>query len=605
MKETSFEVKFLDKKYSSHYIKTKENTYKALKKLDKCKNILGIDTETRALDEFKHLKDAALSPHLSRIRLIQVFDGTTAYVFDLDYIKDDSIFIEFLETHNFIAHNAVFDISFLMKMGVLDIKCGCTMIAAKLVFHAVYPNDGGLGVNLAALVEKLLKTNILKKVQVSDWSVPELTFEQIEYSAIDAIAVYKLAEKLGVLIKKYNLEKIYNLCKDAQHPIAQMKLSGIGFDTIAHAKLMETWKTKLWEKKKEVLALTKLEEITPFKISSWLQLNLDKDTLAIWPRTATNKLSTDANTLSEFSHLPVIAPFSEYQKLDKLTSSFGTSLVLQVNLATHRIHPQYWICGARTGRLSCSDPNIQQIPRDKDIRAIFIADKGKKLICADYSQIELRIAAEVSQDSVMQNIYKQGLDLHSMTASMVAGKPIDKITKEERQLGKALGLGLLYGLGAKKFAHYVKKNFQLEISQEKALDAVQSFYDTYPEFRQWQLKQSNEAQTNFIVTTPFGKRRRVDEDTYYGASLNHPIQGGAAEVMLCALVNLFKNLPSMARLVACVHDEVLIECHNDLVIETKHIVKDCMIKAYLQVYPTGFTNNLVSIGVGDSWSEAK
>lgn len=605
MKECTFPTEFIKDTYTAHYIKSRENAYLAVEKLSKCSGILALDTETRAFDKYKHVKEAALSPWLSRIRLLQIFDGKESFIFDLDFINDDSIFIEFLETHNFIAHNALFDLQFLMQMGVVGMKCGCTMIAAKLVFHALYPTDSGLGVSLNNLVEKLFKTNILKKLQISDWGVSELTFEQLEYASLDAIAVYKVADKLSIAIKKYNLDRIYNLCKDAQHPIAQMQLYGVNLDKNAHAKLINIWKDKLWNSKKEVLALTKLDEITPQKLGKWLEKNLDPETLAIWPRTATKKLSTDANTLSEFAYLPIVEPFSNYQKLDKLTSSFGSTLASQLNPETNRIHPHYRICGARTGRLSCSEPNIQQIPRDKDVRAIFVADKDKTLVCADYSQIELRIAAQVSQDSVMQNAYKKGLDLHSITASMVVGKPIDKITKEERQLGKALGLGLLYGLGAKKFAHYVRKNFGLEISQEKAIQAVESFYETYPEFRYWQLEQSHEAEINYTVTTPFGKVRKVDEDSYYGASLNHPIQGGAAEVMLCALINLNKELPSMARLIACVHDEVIVGCHKDIVNQTKSIVETCMINAYLKVYPKGITNNLVSVGVGDSWSEAK
>lgn len=605
MKECTFKVEFLENSYTSHYIKTRDNAYIALKKLHATTGLLGIDTETRAFDKYKHIIDAALSPHLSRIRLLQVFDNKESYIFDLDFINDNSLFIEFLETHNFIAHFALFDLQFFMQMGARNINIGCTMIAAKLVFHALYPTDSGLGTGLGNLVEKLLKTNILKKVQKSDWSVPELTFEQVEYAALDAICVYKVAEKLSVAIKKYGLERIYNLCKDAQHPIADMQLKGMLLDKEAHLKLIETWKQNLWNAKKEVLSLTKLDEITPHKLGKWLEINLDPETLLLWPRTVTGKLSTNANTLADFSYLPIVEPFSNYQKLDKLTSSFGSTLASEVNPETNRIHPHYRICGARTGRLSCTDPNIQQIPRDKNVRAIFVAEPDCILICADYSQIELRIAAEVSQDSVMQNIYRHGLDLHTLTASAVLGKDPINITKQERQLGKALGLGLLYGLGAKKFAHYVKMNFGLELTQEKAIQAVESFYETYPEFREWQLERSRAAQISYTVTTPFGKLRKVDEDSYYGTSLNNPIQGGAAEVMLCALINIRTTLLPATYLIACVHDEVIVQCRKEAVNQTKSIVETSMISAYTQVYPNGITNNLVSVGVGDSWSAAK
>lgn len=603
MDENSFPINFGGTDFRGHYVKS-ASTAKTILKTLCTKNILfGVDTETAALHEYKHIPKAGLSPHLSNIRLLQVFDGKNSICFDMHAIGFPEIFIPFLESKRFIAHNAIFDLQFFKVMGIKNINLGCSYILYKILSHAVYPTDEGLGGSLANLTEEILKETILKKMQVSDWSEPNLTFEQIHYAALDAICTLKIAERLSPGLTKFGLEKTYQLCKDVQHPIADMQLNGILLDVEAHRKIIPIWKDDLYKAKKKVLALTGLEDVTPDLLASWLSKNLPKDVLKMWPLTDTGKLSTNADTLSDFSNLDIVAPFSEYQEKKKLTSTYGNMLIHQVNPKTGRIHAGYKICGARTGRLSSAHPNLQNLPRNADIRKNFRAPGQNIFLCADYSQIELRVAAELSQDKTMLDAYRNGIDLHALTASKVSGKRVEDVTDSERFAAKAFNFGLLFGLGKQKFSHYARKSYKVEVTQDEASDAIDTFRETYSGYREWQLNQVDKCAMTHSVRTPLGKLRKLNKDNCFGSGINSPVQGGAAEVMLRALVRLKDT-----KVVNCVHDEILVEAKDDSEEELEYIedkMSDAMTKAYLDIFPNGITKDLIEVKRGHSWGEAK
>lgn len=615
MEEKSFKVELESELFQAHYIKTLSNAEFAISKLIEKDCLFGIDTETEPYEQFKDNKEAGLSPWLSKVRLLQVSDGESICVFDLKYLPTE-IFIPFLEAKRFIAHNAVFDLQYFMMWGVKDMNIACTLILYKLMCHANYPTDAGWQFSLSALAESILKTTVLKKMQVSDWSEPELTFEQIEYAALDPLICLKLAERVAHGVKQFGLERIYKLYKDSQHPIAQMQINGIGFDKEKHRLDIVYWREKLFTAKKELTVLTGLENITAHTMAEWLEGNLDKETLAIWPRTETGKLQTDSHAFSEFSYLPIVKPFSAYQKRKTLTSTFGQNLIDLVNPRTKRLHSSFKLCGARTGRLSSSYPNFQNFPRsptaeekeggEPDLRDNFTA-RGS-FICADYNQIELRVAAELSQDKEMLRAYSEGIDLHALTASKIMGKSLTDVTKSDRQLAKAFNFGLLFGLGPLKFSAYARKSYGQEVSKNEAVEAIQIFRETYYGYREWQLEQAEEASKNLTATTVCGKLRALAEDTYYGQSLNSPIQGSAAEVVLHALTRLHQKSKAFNfKLVNCVHDEILLEVNDSLgtMIEVETILKKCMIQGFLDVFPNGITKGLVKSNTGSTWAEAK
>lgn len=617
MESKSFPVKFGNEEYVGHYVTDLETAINCLNFLQAKDILFGIDIETEALPQYKSNPDAALSPHLSVPRLIQIFDGKNVVVFDCKLIGTFDIFIPFLSTKRLVAHNAMFELQAFLMMGVKECNIGCTMVLVKLLYHAVYPTDNGLMASLDAVVKTLFNIDLLKQSQVSDWSIPDLNFEQIEYAALDAVAVLRAAESLAPGLEKFKLERTYSIIKAAQYPIARMQLNGIGFNVEKHREFIPIWRGQLYEAKKEVLKITGLDALSSHKLADWLVNNLPEEIASVWPRTDKgDRLSTDSNTFVDFNFLPVVKPFSDYQEKSKLCSTYGNQLIEQVNAATKRLHARFNLCGARTGRLSCSKPNLQNLPRspeegseEKDIRDSFITYDGWSFVCADYSQIEIRVAAEVSGDYNMLKAYRDGIDIHKLTACNITGKSIEQITKQERQMGKALGLGLLFGLGAEKFVHYIRKGYPgLSTTLEDSKKAIKSYRELYSGFRQWQIDQSNSCGTTLQAVTPCGKQRKLPADSYYGSGLNHPIQGGAAEVILYALIFLTEALERnglQARIVNCVHDEILVECPDEEIEEVKWHMDYTMKLAYKTVFPKGITNKLVEIGTGKTWSEAK
>lgn len=610
--KTEFYVEFAGKSYPCFFINTKEKALAVIEKLKAKTGILAADTETAALPEWRHIGSAALSPFLSNIRLLQLFTGTGAVVIDLHAtgpIDLKSLF----ENRPSVFHNMTFDYKFLRKhYNVVDPDMHCTCIMARCVFHAIYPENKSA--SLKDVATALFGEVINKKAGASDWSVPNLTFEQIEYAARDAIVQMRIYEKLSEYIDKLELRKVYDLYRKAQIAICEMELNGLLIDREAHIKNVSKWRQDLCDAKESVLQLTKIKNITDSNIAEYLEKTLPAETLDIWPRTEKTmtgkggKLSTDSNTFVDFSYLDIVKPFSTFQKLKKLTTSFGVNLLQMVNPATGRLHPTYRVAGAKTGRLSCTEPNIQQQPRSKEMRSVYIPSPGYVMLAADYGQIEVRYIAELSQDPEMLHAFEEGIDIYSYTVAGIQGKPVAEVTKAERQSGKALVLGLSYGLGAKKYAHYAKKGYGVDVTKEESSALVDSYRKLYSGLRDWQLEQVNKCAAHmYTAFSAMGKSRRMTEDDYYGACMNHPVQGGCAEIMLLALVKTRDALKgTSARLLASVHDEIILECLPEEVDEIKKVIVEQMTEAYTDIVPNPRTlRKLVDPSTGNNWAEAK
>lgn len=609
MEEKSFDLEFLGTLYRGHYIKDTEVAESVIKKLleKDPETLFGIDTETKPKPAYVGNKLAGLSPHLAVVRLLQIFDGKNSIVLDMDCVEKFPLLIYFLGKRRFVGHNSVFDLQFFKLWGVKNMNIGCTYILTKLLQHAIFDSDEGINAKLSTVCKELLGVDLTKQMQVSDWSEPELTFEQVKYASLDPLVAFKVAEKLAPGLTKYDLTKVYQLYKAAQHPIASMQLNGMKFDVEAHDKLIPVWRNELYQCKKELLKITGLDDITPAQIGAWLEKNLDKKTLSYWPRTETDKLSVDAYTLADFQFVPIVTPFLEYQKKFKMTSTYGNALIQNVNRETGRIHTHYNLCGARTGRLSSSDPNLQNLPRDNDIRSHFIAEPGKVLIVADYSQIEIRVGAELSRDEEMLRAYREGVDIHALTASNVSGKPVEELTKKDRQLAKAINFGFMFGLGAAKFSRYAKNSYEADITDDAAHEAISAWRSLYSGYHTWQMDQASKGAETHYTCTPTGKLRRLHKDNTYGAAMNTPVQGGAAEVMLSALIEVEKWDNENIKLVNCVHDEIILEMEDnyDLVEIIAGHLQECMKQGFLNVFPNGITNKLSEWGYGKNWAEAK
>ena len=264
-------------------------------------------------------------------------------------------------------------------------------------------------------------------------------------------------------------------------------------------------------------------------------------------------VSSVKSALAPYKNNPIVKSIQ-----DSKTKKKRGDLLLKMD--SERIYPCFNQIEAPSGRMSCSKPNMQQIPRDvKD--TIYKAPDGYKIIKADYPAIELRIAAVVANEPVMIKAFKEDKDLHRLTASLISGKPYDAITKEERQQAKAVNFGLIYGMGAETLKSYALTSYGVEMSLEKAKKIREGYFKAYPSLRTWHYKTGAELNEFGIITVKTLYGREVMTDKYTNA-LNIPVQGSGADLLKLAVVNFNKKIRGDnfdARIINLVHDEIVVE----------------------------------------------
>jgi DNA polymerase I-like protein with 3'-5' exonuclease and polymerase domains len=988
-------------------------------------NTVVIDIETYPRKKYEYDEDGALLPEKAKIRTLQMFDGTTCVI--LDFMNMDGSYAllnpwiveqlqKFLLSKKLVAHNALFETSHLQRLftvfygKVKPLNIYCTMNAYRLVTKAYSCND--FGASLDAVAKAILQVELPKESQTSDWSAINLTDEQIQYCALDAITPYFIWLSVANRLEDLDMVKVFHLNTEAQEAIAHMRIHGIGFNKEEHAKITKEWKKekdrlelecikalnrdksdisdedykeilldKVIKRFKEPMArkcscslgkgrdatviysdlnlmerLGDKEEdpalrkayrrvaknlkaflISPNSVkqkSDWFRANVSKKDLEQWPESeASGHLKMDKDTLPLFDHIPEAKLLLDYGYYAKLYSTYGVGFmkhILDVD-SVSKIYTNFTLCKTNTGRMSSYAPNMQNLVRTQEVRSLFQSyGENRKILCADFSQIEVRVAAELSKDTTMLEAYRTGKDIHKITAAAMSHKRIEEVTKEERQAGKACfsgdteiltengwcrfdeydgqnkvaqytpsvipndpttkfdftgditftypidfkkfynrrvylmedkgvsilctgdhnilyttyrdylktlradnickpniirhiisagyydidselneyetrllaacisdgttkskgkpvqfnfkrlhkinrlhnlckranvvyrcytnkksgytifyvefkdivekyandgktlewdcihrlngywyldearywdggnytsrkdsfrftsvnkqtldimqamaclsGMtarirpsgktgysntdrfelfyrteslprlrtdayfikqdkkipvycvqvpsgyiilrrkdkvfilnncvfGLLYGAGAETLKKYAKKSYNVVMTDEEAAKAVQTFRTTYPEYREWQISQAGAAEKELTVKTPLGKIRTLPEDGYYTRSMNTPVQGGAGEIMLEALVRIWTYIQEHdvdAYLVNVVHDEVLVDCHDDDVEEMQEAIKTSMCNAVLSIFPDASVKDLVDkVGVGDNWAEAK
>lgn len=356
------------------------------------------------------------------------------------------------------------------------------------------------------------------------------------------------------------------------------------------------------------------------QLSAWLTMNVPEANL--WPKSEKgSQLKTDADTFEEYAHLEIVAPIVKYKKFTKLNSTYGEGLKQWFSYNPQDdctvIYPNYSLCSTDTGRMSSYAPNVQNPPKDKEFRKLFIARPGYKLLVADFSQIEIRTFAYISGDPVMIKVYEDGGDIHSATATAISGKTEKDVSADEwktlRFHAKAINFCMLFGGGAATVQKYAKKTYKVEMSLNQAEDAVMNFREMYNVAREWQMEHTAECERSLRVTTRLGKVRELDPDTYYTTSLNTIIQGTAAEILLLSMLNLYKKLldygidGKIGRLKNCIHDELVVDVRDDKKsIDTmKGLIKQAMESAMIMVFPEATLKNLVDVGCASNWADAK
>ena len=557
----------------------------------------GLDIETAALPAFTRDSKAGLDPWRSVIRLVQVYPGGDAcYVFDVRALGGLSPLAELLNTRALVAHNAVFELKFLLHAGAAPARLGCSLLMSNAL--------RGDRPALAQLAADTLGWQLDKTLQVSDWS-GALSGAQLDYAALDSVAAWRLARELSPRLRDTGRGRCYALMRDAQPAIARLERAGCPFDTAAHAALLVTWQGQAEAARGELDSLLNgANPDSPLQLSRWLAANLPPDTVATWPKTAGGQLQTDADAMAGLS-LPALEPLRRYKAAVKLLGTYGKGYAAHISPVTGRIHASFALGGTATGRLACHSPNIQNPPRDPAFRALFAPRPGRCFVVADYSQIELRVAALVSGDSAMLAAYADGRDLHRATAAAVLGIEPDAVTKAQRQMAKAVNFGLLFGQGAAGLQRYAKGSYGVDLTATEADKARTAFFKAYPGLSHWQAETRRNAERAGQVRTPGGRVRPLEGQRALATeSLNSPIQGGAAECLLAALAAL--ELDSLgAQLVNVVHDELVVECDPDRAEAVAAEVERAMVAGFLAIFPNGCTRDLVEAHSGPNWAAAK
>ncbi|GAB4350898.1 MAG: DNA polymerase I [Gammaproteobacteria bacterium] len=391
--------------------------------------------------------------------------------------------------------------------------------------------------------------------------------------------------------------------------LSRMERTGVLID----AEMLRRQSEEISERLREIEAEAQRVAGQPFNLGSTKQLQeilYEKMGLPVLAKTPKGAPSTAESVLQDLAldyELPRL--ILDYRSLSKLQSTYTDRLPEQINPTTGRVHTSYHQAVAATGRLSSSDPNLQNIPvrteEGRRIRQAFIAPEGCKLLAADYSQIELRIMAHLSGDEGLLEAFASGQDIHTATAAEVFGLPPDKVTKEQRRAAKAINFGLIYGMSAFGLGR------QLGIPLNDAREYVERYFHRYPGVRAYMDETRARAREQGYVTTEFGRRLYVADIRSRNAArrgaaeriaINAPMQGTAADIIKRAMIAIDAWLEERdrgARMIMQVHDELVFEVREDALGDLRSKVRELMCGAARLTVPL-----VVDIGVGDNWDEA-
>jgi len=512
-----------------------------------------------------------------------------------------------------IGHNLKYDIKVLSNYEMpVKGKLFDTMIAHYLINPDMRHNMDILAetylnyqpVSIAELIGKKGKN------QLSMRTVP--IAEQTEYAVEDADITFQLKQLFTGELESGNVTKLFN---DIELPLVSvltaMEIEGININIDFLNKLSVTLTADINRLEKNIYEQAGEE----FNIASPKQLGIvlfEKMELVKKPKkTKTGQYATGEDILSFLAkEHEIIRNIQEYRQYKKLQSTYVDALPNEVNPKTGRIHTQYMQAVAATGRLSSNNPNLQNIPirtdRGKEVRKSFIPrDENHVLLAADYSQIELRIIAALSEEENMMEAFKNGEDIHASTAAKVFNVPLDEVTREQRSNAKTVNFGIVYGVSAFGLSN------QTDLSRSEAKELIDTYYETYPKLKAYMSAQVDFARDNGYVETVLNRRRYLKDINSRNAmvrsgaernAVNAPIQGSAADIIKLAMINIynrFKKEGFKSKMLLQVHDELVFDAHKEELEIIKPIIKYEMENAFKMNVPLD-----VEVGVGENWLQA-
>jgi len=529
---------------------------------------IGVDIET-----------TALSPRDGTVRLLQLATPDETFVIDVFEVPDLSPLGEVLENGPVkVGHNLKFDFQFLQALhGISLSPIFDTMLAAQVLSGGNY----AASYSLDAVAERFLDEDLDKSEQRSDWS-GELSASQLEYAARDARILVPLRERLAEALEAEELSRISGIEFAAVASIAEMELAGVKLD-VARWKELEITVRERRDRAAERLEsfFPPPEGVLPLEgLGPRLNLNSPKQITDAFKSLGIDLPDTKVWTLLKVDH-PAAKALLDYRELQKKLGTYLETYPNFISPKTGRIHANFLQCRVPTGRLACASPNIQQIPHEDEFRRCFVADDGYVLVIVDYSQIELRILAEVSDDPAFVEAFRRGDDLHRMTAATMYSVPMEEVTKDQRSDAKRINFGLMYGRGARSLSA------QLGTDEERGRQLIDEYFANYPKVQRFLQRTANRAMRDRTLRTLAGRVRKFGNDPVAddrGAmrreAMNYPIQGSSADIAKLALVYVRDDLEGLdARLVNSIHDEFVIECAEDRAEEVSRRTQAAMVRA--------------------------
>ena len=512
-----------------------------------------------------------------------------------------------------IGQNLKYDIKVMQNYGVqVKGKLFDTMLAHYLI-------NPDMRHNMDVLTETYLNytpvsiTELIGKKGKNQLSMRDVPLEkQTEYAVEDADITFQLAAHFKPELLEAKTDTLF---KDIEIPLlrvlASMENEGINLDKDFLHSLSTDLNNDILNLEKQIYEAAGEE----FNIGSPKQLGeilFNKMKLVDKPKkTKTGQYSTAEDVLSYLAKdHEIIKNVLDYRGLAKLKSTYVDALPEQIETKTGRVHTDYMQTVAATGRLSSNNPNLQNIPirteRGRQVRKAFVPrDENYVLLAADYSQIELRIIAALSEEDTMIEAFKNGEDIHASTAAKVFNVSLEEVTREQRSNAKTVNFGIIYGVSAFGLSN------QTDLTRAEAKELIETYYKTYPKLRNYMSEQIDFARDNGYVQTVLGRRRYLKDINGNNAivrgaaernAVNAPIQGSAADIIKIAMINIHEKLSSgnyKTKMLLQVHDELVFDCYKPELEEMKTLIKTEMENAYKMAVPLD-----VEVGIGENWLEA-
>lgn len=601
----------LDKeKVKYEFVDTKANRADLIKNLLKQKEVC-FDTETTSADP----------TNTNLVGLSFSYKKGEAYYVPVPHENADQVKEILKELDPFftnnkiskIGHNIKFDIIVLMQYGVnIEGRIEDTMIA-----HSLLEPEKRHGMDYLAQdflhYNPISITTLIGPKGKNQKSMGDIPQEEIsDYACEDADITWQLHEIFKPLLKKNEVDKLYQNVECPLIPVlAQMEYEGVGIDTDFLNNYAQELGSEILEIRDAILKEAGME----FNLNSPKQLGqVLFDKMAIpykGKKTATQQYSTNESTLSKLKDdHPIIERILNYRELTKLKSTYVEALPKLINPRDNRIHTSYRQAVVPTGRLSSDSPNLQNIPirteRGRKIRTAFKPlDKDYVMFAADYSQVELRVIASLSDEENMIQAFKNEEDIHAATAAKIFSVSLDEVDRNMRSKAKAVNFGLIYGQGAYGLAQ------NLGIKQGEAKEIIDSYFDKYPKIIAYMKENQEFARENGYVKTLMGRRRYLPDINSRNHTvrshaernaINTPIQGSAADIIKVAMLDIANELERMelkSKMVLQVHDELVFETHKDELDALQNMVVNKMANAVELKVPLK-----VDVGVGQNWLEA-